>query len=88
MRSDILALLWEGSLDFDGNLNFTITPKVLEKISDLPNEFEQFIGGILSETGGFVIINLTGTIKEPKFTKKFVVGELLKKLKNMIFNKQ
>jgi len=83
MKANILALAWEGYMDFDGNLNFTITPKTLENLSDDPGEFEEFIGGIFSEIGGLTVVELTGTVKDPKFGKKTIVGDFLKKIKDL-----
>jgi len=85
MKSNALALSGEGSLDFDGNLDFRIVPRALASISSELGKIEGYVGGIFSEIGGIAVVELTGTVKKPKFNKRIIAGEFLKRLKGLIF---
>ena len=87
--SDVILLFCSGNLDFAGNLDFEVTPKPPlvetmeeteeETIEDL-GDYEKFFAGIFSEAGGIFTVNLTGTIKEPKFKKKIIVMDVIDKV--------
>lgn len=86
-HSQNVSLLAEGSVYFDGTLDFLVTTSVSESLLKGTSEFERLAGTLLAEAGRFMgRIKIGGTIKKPEY--KFIpfpIDQLLRdKLKGLL----
>ncbi|MBN1405572.1 MAG: hypothetical protein JW946_03550 [Candidatus Omnitrophica bacterium] len=80
MLSQKAAILWEGSVGFDGTLDFNITGRFAEDIVKMTTNFGKIASAVLKEAGAYIVeIRLTGTIDKPKYSVvPFAVEKMLK----------
>lgn len=62
-----LSLLCQGWVDFKGRLNFEILTNFSESTIQKSTSLKKAITNIISYTGNYIPIKLTGTIKDPKY---------------------
>jgi len=90
MLSDKVALVWVGSLGFNGTLDFNVTGRFAEDITTRTTSLGKIASTILHEAGAYIIeAKLTGTIDDPKYKivpaiNKIFKEEVMDKFKNAI----
>jgi hypothetical protein len=68
MLSKKASLLWEGSLGFDGTLDFGITGGIEQDVTKQTSEPGKIVGRVVDEVGRQIMeIRLTGTLAEPRY---------------------
>ena len=92
LYSPQMNLVGEGSVDFDGNLNFDITAAFAKEFLEGPTLLGPLRDFFVDEAGHFVgKINLAGTLNEPKFKvtpisfDKLLNNKLLNKIREKLF---
>lgn len=85
LSSDPLNMLLEGYIDFDGNINFKVTTQVAEGLIKSPTDIQGIFSSILSQSTNAITIQLTGTLKNPKYKIIPIPGQIFKKAKDFIF---
>ncbi len=87
-----MNVVGEGSLDFDGNINFDITAAFVKEFLEGPTALGPLRDFFVDEAGNFVgKINLSGTLKEPKFKispisfDKLLNNKLLNRIREKLF---
>ncbi|MDD5617806.1 MAG: AsmA-like C-terminal region-containing protein [Candidatus Omnitrophica bacterium] len=85
LNSDIISLACEGNIDFAGNLDFEIAPYPAEQESQGTEESSGKLQNILNnemvKLAGISVVQVTGTIQNPKISMKMVTREVVDKLK-------
>ena len=85
MTSKQMTLTGNGTVDFDGNLDFQITAAFDKGLLEVPSSLGPFRDLLIAKEGRYLgNINLGGTTKEPKF--KINPLPLGKILHNKLFN--
>ncbi|MFH0731447.1 MAG: hypothetical protein V2A72_00805 [Candidatus Omnitrophota bacterium] len=84
------ALLWQGSLGFDGTLDFNVTGRFAGDIIKMTNSLGKIASAVLDEAGAYIVeAKLTGTLKEPKYSivpfpiKKILNEKVVDKVKDI-----
>ena len=86
LNSNELELAFDGSFDFGGNLDFKVFNKFSEQLlTEESQTLEKIISSVLTQTGSFVVVRLTGTFLEPKYKIEPQVGNILEGIMG-IFN--
>jgi len=86
LNSNELELAFDGSFDFGGNLDFRVFNKFSEQLlTEESQTLEKIISSVLTQTGSFVVVRLTGTFLEPKYKIEPQVGNILEGIMG-IFN--
>lgn len=87
-----MNVVGEGSLDFDGNIDFDITAAFVKEFLEGPTALGPLRDFFVDEAGNFVgKINLSGTLKEPKFKispisfDKLLNNKLLNRIREKLF---
>ncbi|MDD4879478.1 MAG: AsmA family protein [Candidatus Omnitrophica bacterium] len=85
MISEQMSLTGNGSMDFDGKLDFQITATFDKGLLQVASPLGPFRDFLIDKEGNYLgNITLSGTTKEPKFDPKF--PSLNKILQNKLFN--
>lgn len=81
MRATEMNLVYDGSVDFDGNLDFSITAAFAKNLLAIPSRIGPLRDWLIDEAGNYIgDIKLKGTLKEPKHTiKPFPLDKILQK---------
>jgi hypothetical protein len=86
---DTASVLYDGTVDFDGNLDFRVENNFAEGLSDEKTDFGTALSVFVTQMGGFISeARLTGTLREPKYSfKPFPVDKFFKdNFKNLFQN--
>ncbi|MBI4335060.1 MAG: hypothetical protein HY589_00215, partial [Candidatus Omnitrophica bacterium] len=80
-HSQNVGLLAEGSLFFDGGLDFLVTTRLSENFIKETSDFERIAGALLAETGQYMgRVKVGGSVKKPEY--KFIPFPIDKILKD------
>ncbi len=74
-------------IGFDRSLEARLNVNVLDEMVPLSGTFRDVTTAIVGQGGRFGVITVGGSLDEPKFKFKTAVGDILKGLKNVFFNK-
>ena len=85
--SDQLKLDCEGSLAFDGSLNFTAYAQVNKELIRESSDLRKFTAAILGELGNAISIKIDGTIQKPKYRLVPMPLDLIKHIKDFFLGK-
>jgi len=85
ITSNEIALAAEGNLDFAGNMNFTVNAQLNMELIDNSPSLKKSITKFLSSATGMVVVKLTGNIQNPKYKVIPAAGEIIKKVKEFLF---
>jgi hypothetical protein len=89
LNSNIITLVCEGNMDFAGNLDFEIAPYPVTQQSQEPpttpetqtTPIASILNEQMSKLAGISLVQVTGTIQNPKISMKMVTKEVVDKLK-------
>ncbi len=85
--SDQLKLDCQGSLGFDGSLNFIAYAQVNKELIRESSDLRKFTAAILGELGNAVSIKIGGTIQKPKYHLVPIPLDLIKRVKDFFLGK-
>ncbi len=85
--SDQLRLNCEGSLGFDGSLNFVAYAQVNKELIRESTDLRKFTAALFGELGNAVSIKIGGTINKPKYHLVPIPLDLLKRVKDFFLGK-
>jgi hypothetical protein len=84
VKSDEVNLSGEGSVDFAGNLDFTLNAQFNPDLIQDSRSLKKPITSIFSTASGLVI-KLTGNVQKPKYKVIPVTGDIIKRVKEFFF---
>lgn len=81
MHATEMNLIYDGSVDFDGNLDFSITAAFAKNLLTIPSGIGPLRDWLVDKAGNYIgDIKLKGTLKEPKYAiKPFPIDKILQK---------
>jgi hypothetical protein len=85
--SDQLKLNCEGSLGFNGSLNFIAYAQVNKEFIRESSDLRKFTAAILGELGSAISIKIGGTTSKPKYHLVPIPLDLLKRVKDFFLSK-
>jgi len=87
LKSSIANLTGPVKIGFDNSIEASLGVEVLDENVPLSGTFKDITTAIVGRGGMFATINISGTIKEPKYKFKPAVENFIKGITNMIFGK-
>lgn len=87
LLSSELGLIAEGSITFDGKLDFLINTQVLKPgLNEAQKETgpQAKIGEAISQAGSLSAIKVTGTVKEPKYKLQPIAENIMKRFNDVV----
>lgn len=87
LKSNITSLAGSVRIGFDSSIDASLKVEVLDQNVPLSGTFKDITTAIVGRSGIFGVINITGTLKQPKYKFKPAVENFIKGITNMIFGK-
>jgi|GEM_PF-1493151 len=87
LTSDKLKLNCEGSLGFNGSLNFIAYAQVNKALIRESSDLRKFTAAILGELGNAISVKIGGTIQKPRYHLVPIPLDLIKKVKDFFSGK-
>jgi len=85
--SEIANLIGPVKIGFDGSLEGALDVQILDEMIPLSGTFQDVTTAIIGKGGKFGVIKLGGTLKEPKYSFKTALGNIMQGLTDVIFKK-
>jgi uncharacterized protein involved in outer membrane biogenesis len=85
LKSNFVDLAGSGRINFDGSIDGSINVQVNDENAPITGTLKDIATVIVGQAGKFGVIKISGTLKEPKYSFKPAVGDILKSLKDVIF---
>jgi hypothetical protein len=85
LKSHVVNLGGPLRLGFDGTLDGTLNVQIPDETVPLASTFRDVTSILSGQAGRFAAIKISGTLREPKYTFKSTLIDILKGLKNAIF---
>lgn len=83
-KSNEMNLAGEGSVDFSGNLDFTLNAQLNQDLIQNSPSLKKSITQILSSASGAIIVKLTGNVQKPKYKIVPAAGDIIKRVKEFL----
>lgn len=87
MKGEFIELSGVTKIGFDSSIDASVNVRVNDEMAPLSGSFKDVTTAILGQAGRFGVIKITGSLKEPKYKFHPVAFDMLKALKNTLFNK-
>ncbi|MFA5059210.1 MAG: AsmA-like C-terminal region-containing protein [Candidatus Omnitrophota bacterium] len=84
LASDPVTLTAQGWIDFAGNLNFDVLSEFSDEVIEQSSSLRKTITAFLTQTGDYLKIKLTGSLKEPKYNVSVSSGEVIRRTKDLL----
>lgn len=84
LESDPVNILFEGNLDFSGNINFDVTTQLAEGLIKDATDFKGILNTILAQSTNAVTVKLTGTFQKPQYKIIPIPAKIIKKAKDFV----
>jgi hypothetical protein len=80
LKSNMANLSGKVSIGFDSSLEASLNVDIIDKLVPLTGTFKDVTTAVIGSSGKFATINITGTLKEPKYKFRPVVENIIKGL--------
>ncbi|MFA4933262.1 MAG: AsmA family protein [Candidatus Omnitrophota bacterium] len=87
LRSNIANLTGPMKIGFDNSLEGSLDVEILSDMVPVSGTLKDLTTALVGTAGKFGVIKLSGTLKEPKYSFRPAVGNLIKGLTDVIFGK-
>ncbi|MDD2680115.1 MAG: AsmA family protein [Candidatus Omnitrophica bacterium] len=87
LKSNVLNLSGPVRIGFDNSLNARLNVDILSEQIPLSGTFKDVTTAIISETGKFAVIVVSGTLKEPKYSFQAAVTDIIQGLADTFLKK-
>jgi len=84
LKSEPLSLICRGSVDFKGNLDFYVFSQFSEETIAQSDSLKKTITALLTQTGDYLTIRLTGTLAEPHYVVVPSSVDVIEKAKDLL----
>ncbi len=88
LKSNIANLTGPLKIGFDNSLEGALDVEILSQMIPLSGTLKDLTTALAGQAGKFGVIKLSGTLKEPKYSFRPAVGNIIKGLTDVIFGKQ
>jgi len=86
LRSDIVDLVGPVKIGFDKTISASLNVEVIDEMVPISGTFRDVTTALVGQAGRFGVIELSGTIKEPKYKFRTAVQDILKGIKDAILH--
>ena len=88
LKSNIANLTGPLKIGFDSSLEGSLDVEILSDMIPVSGTLKDLTTAFIGQSGKFGVIKLSGTFKDPKYSFKPAVGNIIKGLADVIFRKQ
>jgi len=87
LKSNIVNFSGPLKISFNGSLEGALDAEILSELVPVSGTFKDITTAIIGQVGKFAAIKLSGTLKEPKYSFKPAVTNIIKGLTDVLFGK-
>jgi hypothetical protein len=84
LKSNIASVAGKVKIGFDNTIDASLNIEIIDEAAPLSGTFKDVTTAVISKSGKFAAINITGTLKEPKYSFKPAVENIIKGIADVL----